>query len=274
VSVPSVSIVIRTLNAAATLPRVLDALKRTADDELIVVDSGSDDGTVEIADQRAARIVPMRREEFTYGRGLNVGFAAARHEWVLSLSSHTVPLAPDFLDRYRTAAARFGPEVSAAVGPIIGEFDNALSGGITYFESDDLRRGFGFGAGNPNCLYRRSAWARRPFDETIGGGEDLQWYLDALRAGETIAAIHAAQVRYISRRSMKAFYTKGRVDYRAASRLIEPHRPSLAGIFIRAAKLAVYLPMGRIDWHGAKGSIAHCVGSYVEHRALNRRSAR
>jgi hypothetical protein len=162
--------------------------------------------------------------------------------------------------------------VTAAVGPILGEFDAALSGGITYFQGDDLRRGFGFGAGNPNSLYRRSAWQRRPFDEEIGGGEDLQWYFDALKADETIAAVHAAGVHYRNRRSMRAFYQKGRVDYRAMARFFEPHRPSLPGIFIRAAKLALYLPLGRVDWAGAKGSLAHCVGNYVEARALARQA--
>lgn len=270
-SATPISIVVRTLNSIATFGRVLDALDLGPEDELIVVDSGSTDGTQDLAKKYGGRIVPIRSDEFTYGRALNVGFAAARHPWILSLSSHTVPTEAGFLAKYRKAIGKFPPAVSAAVGPIIGEFDAAISAGITYFEDNDLRRGFGFGAGNPNALYRRTAWERRPFDELIGGGEDLQWYFDALKAGESVAAVHAAQVRYISRRSMKAFYNKGRVDYRASARLMEPHRPSFAGLFVRAAKLAIYLPMGKMDWHGAKGSMAHCWGTYVEARELARR---
>ncbi|MEY4690174.1 MAG: hypothetical protein RIT19_499 [Verrucomicrobiota bacterium] len=269
-SPPPISIVIRTLDAAETLGTVLAGLDRSGIDQLIVVDSGSTDGTVDLARHHGAEIVPIRKEDFTYGRALNRGFAAARHDWVLSLSAHTIPADPGFLDSYRRAIGRFPDPVTAAVGPILGEFDAALSGGITYFEGDDLRRGFGFGAGNPNSLYRRSAWIRRPFDEVIGGGEDLQWYFDALKAGETVAAVHAARVHYRNRRSMRAFYRKGRVDYRAMARFFEPHRPSLSGIVIRAAKLALYLPMGRVDWAGAKGSLAHCWGNYVEARALAR----
>jgi glycosyltransferase involved in cell wall biosynthesis len=270
---PAISIVIRTLDAAETLGAVLAGLDRIENDQLIVVDSGSTDGTLELARRHGAEIVPIRRQEFTYGRALNRGFAAARHDWVLSLSAHTIPADPDFLGSYRRAIGRFPAAVTAAVGPILGEFDAALSGGITLFEGDDLRRGFGFGAGNPNSLYHRSAWQRRPFDEEIGGGEDLQWYFDALKAGELVAAVHAARVHYRNRRSMKAFYQKGRVDYRAMARFFEPHRPSLPGIFIRAAKLALYLPMGRVDWAGAKGSLAHCVGNYIEARALAAESA-
>jgi glycosyltransferase involved in cell wall biosynthesis len=261
-----VSIVIRTLNAAETLGEVLLRLQPGDSDQLIVVDSGSTDGTVELARSYGADILIIRKEDFTYGRALNRGFSAARHEWILSLSAHTIPADPFFLESYRRAIGRFEESVTAAVGPILGEFDAALSGGITYFQGDDLRRGFGFGAGNPNSLYRRSAWQRRPFDEEIGGGEDLQWYFDGLKAGETIAAVHAAGVHYRNRRSMRAFFQKGRVDYRAMARFFEP------GIFIRAAKLALYLPLGRVDWAGAKGSLAHCVGNYVEARALARQA--
>jgi len=267
---PPISIVIRTLNAAETLGAVLAKLDRGATDQWIVVDSGSTDGTLEIAQKYGAEVMPIRKEDFSYGRALNRGFNAARHDWVLSLSAHTIPAHADFLESYGQAIERFPSSVTAAVGPILGEFDAALSGGITLFQGNDLRRGFGFGAGNPNSLYLRSAWQRRPFDEAIGGGEDLQWYFDALKAGETIAAVHAAGVHYRNRRSMRAFYQKGRVDYRAMARFFEPHRPSLSGILIRAAKLALYVPMGRMDWAGAKGSLAHCVGNYVEARTLAR----
>lgn len=91
---PPVSIVIRTLNAAETLGEVLLKLQPAESDQLIVVDSGSTDGTVELARRYSAEILVIRKEDFTYGRALNRGFSAARHEWVLSLSAHTIPADP------------------------------------------------------------------------------------------------------------------------------------------------------------------------------------
>ena len=273
---PPLTIVIRTLNTAPTLARVLAALQLRREDQLVVVDSGSSDGTLDLARKAKARIVPIRAADFTYGRALNVGFAVADHDWILALSAHTVPLHSGFLDTYRAALRqRLQPNVAAVVGPVLAsELDRTLPGGITHFELGDFTHGFGFGAGNPNSLYRRSLWQKHPFDEQLGGGEDLDWYLWALRQGYAIAVVHAAEVRYISRRSMKAFYIKGRVDYRAAARLITPHSPSFAGLAIRAAKLLLYAALGKTDWPGAKGSLAHGVGNYVEARALRKDVAR
>ncbi len=271
-SLPPLSIVVRTLNSAATLGQVLGALQLLPGDQLVLVDSGSTDGTLELARAYGAEIVSMRKEDFTYGRALNLGFAAARHEWILSLSSHTVPVAADFLERYRRAILRFPAVVTAAVGPLVTNVHEVtLAGGITYFEGDDLRHGFGFGAGNPNSLYRRQAWLGRPFDEALGGGEDLHWYCAGLRAGESVAAIHAARVKYISRAGVKDFYRKGRVDHRAAAALLEPYQPSFGGLLTHGAKLGLYAVLGRTDWRSARNAAAHYFGSWIEARSLRDR---
>ena len=72
--------VIRTLNGADTLGAVLTGLRLGEGDQLIVVDSGSRDGTVALARSHGAELVPIRKEDFSYGRALNRGLAAARHE--------------------------------------------------------------------------------------------------------------------------------------------------------------------------------------------------
>ena len=152
---PGITVVIRTLDSADTLGRVLSRLDLTPDDELVVVDSGSRDGTVAMAEAAGARTIRMRREEFTYGGALNRGFETATRPWVLSLSSHCVPVHGDLLARFRKAAGRFPADVTAAVGPIVGEFPSPLPDGVTFYRQGEMRKGFGFGAGNPNCLYRR-----------------------------------------------------------------------------------------------------------------------
>jgi rSAM/selenodomain-associated transferase 2 len=85
----SISAVIPTLNAAATLPETLAALHRSAIvAEVVVVDGGSSDETVAVARSAGARVVAAAR-----GRGsqLAAGAAAAVGSWLLFLHADCRP---------------------------------------------------------------------------------------------------------------------------------------------------------------------------------------
>ncbi len=87
------SVVIPALNAARTLPAVLDAVSGA--DEVVVADGGSDDGTVALAPMTVA--APRGR-----GTQLAAGAAAAKGDWLLFLHADT---RPD--PKWRDAAAAF-----------------------------------------------------------------------------------------------------------------------------------------------------------------------
>src|SRR5690606_16368828 len=76
-----VSVVIRTLNEARHLRALLEGVRtqayRDGRVELVVVDSGSTDGTLEIAREFEANVVHIAKEEFSFGRSLNLGCAVA-----------------------------------------------------------------------------------------------------------------------------------------------------------------------------------------------------
>lgn len=86
-----ISVVIPTLNDAASLPRCFNALLDAAMSglvrEVIVVDGGSSDDTLSIADAAGARIV---RGPAGRGERLAQGAEAARGEWLLFLRPDTV----------------------------------------------------------------------------------------------------------------------------------------------------------------------------------------
>ena len=91
----TISAVIPTLNAAATLPATLAALGPL--DDVVVADGGSTDATAAIAKQAGARVVTAAKGR---GQQLAAGIAAAAGEWLLLLHADT-GLTPD----WRTEAA-------------------------------------------------------------------------------------------------------------------------------------------------------------------------
>jgi glycosyltransferase involved in cell wall biosynthesis len=86
-----ISVVIPTLDAAATLPRCLNALFEAAMSglvrEVIVVDGGSTDETIGIADAAGARIIKSGANR---GLRLRQGADAARSDWLLFLHANTI----------------------------------------------------------------------------------------------------------------------------------------------------------------------------------------
>ena len=82
-SLAPVSAVIITRNAKRHLPACLDSLAFC--DEIVVVDSGSTDGTAELAADRGARVV--NKEWLGYGPQKQFAVEQAKHDWVLCVDS-------------------------------------------------------------------------------------------------------------------------------------------------------------------------------------------
>ncbi len=80
---PPLSAVLITLNAAAQLPACLASLAFC--DEIVVVDSGSDDGTVELAQQHGARVI--HQDWLGYGRQKQFAVEQAANDWVLCIDA-------------------------------------------------------------------------------------------------------------------------------------------------------------------------------------------
>ena len=91
------SVFLLTMNSARRLSQVLDAAKEVAD-EIVIVDSGSTDDTLEIAAQYPTRILRREFEDFCNQRVYAEN--ACNNTWVLALDSDEV-LSIELIDEIR-----------------------------------------------------------------------------------------------------------------------------------------------------------------------------
>lgn len=101
----NVSVLILTFNEAKALPRCLAALEWC--DDILVVDSGSTDGTVAIAESAGARVMYRRFDDFASQRNFGLMSGGLRHEWVLHLDADEV-VTPEFRQSLRDLSPASG----------------------------------------------------------------------------------------------------------------------------------------------------------------------
>jgi len=91
-----VSIIIRTLNEASNLKILFQAIKQQIHPfqlQLMVVDSGSTDETLDFLIEEKIFFVSIPRECFTFGRALNLGIRSLNivPDLIVSISAHCIP---------------------------------------------------------------------------------------------------------------------------------------------------------------------------------------
>ena len=87
-AVSAIGVVIRTLDESELIGRCLETLACsavTSSCDVLVVDSGSTDATLEIARSHGARVFELPPGDFDYSRSLNVGIEEVRGDLVVSL---------------------------------------------------------------------------------------------------------------------------------------------------------------------------------------------
>lgn len=104
-AVPPISCYIRTLNEERCIRQVVRAAFQVAQ-EVVLIDSGSTDATLAIAEEEGARVIAQAW--LGNGRQKRVGEDAARHDWVLDLDADEV-VTPELAAELRSVFAA-GPQ--------------------------------------------------------------------------------------------------------------------------------------------------------------------
>jgi glycosyltransferase involved in cell wall biosynthesis len=183
------SIVIRAKNEARFIGEALEAISHQDFDgglEVVVVDSGSTDGTIEIVKSFPTTLLQIPAESFTYGRSLNIGIQAARGTHIVSLSAHTLPIGTtwltDLLEPFadEKVCGVYGRQLPRQNASRLETFGMWYTG-ITSTRRRVQRSNPMFS--NANGAIRRDLWEAEQFDEDVAGAEDLAWVRLMLRRG-------------------------------------------------------------------------------------------
>jgi rhamnosyltransferase len=225
-----VSAVIRAYNEAHHIGRLIEGLYRqtVVPDEIIVVDSGSTDETVAIARSAGCSIVHIAKSEFSFGRALNRGCAAATGEILLFASAHVYPVYDTYLEHILHAFNRDG--VAIAYGRQIGDERTKFSESrvmLTWFPRENIwDQGHPF-SNNANAAVLRSAWQEMPYDETLTGLEDLDFAKKALSRGHKISYVADAPVVHVHEESWSITRNRYRREAMAYARIVEGSKMSV-----------------------------------------------
>jgi rhamnosyltransferase len=267
------SLVIRALNEEKHIGRLLTGISRQASspDEIILVDSGSEDATVEIATRFGAKVVHISPSSFSFGRSLNLGCEAATGDVVVIASAHVYPVYDDWLDRL--VAPFHGDQVGVTYGRQVGDKRTKFSEHrllAQWFPAEsDLDQKHPF-CNNANAAVRREVWARHRYDERLTGLEDLEFAARIMVAGCRIAYVAEAVTVHVHEESWQQIFNRYRREAMAHRRIFHDQRVSLletaqlivsniAGDAIQASRNRV-LPQNAMDIMQFR--IAQFLGTY------------
>jgi glycosyltransferase involved in cell wall biosynthesis len=274
-----VSIVIRTLNEARYLPALLSAVADQqapgVEVETVIVDSGSTDETLVIAERARCRVTHIRREEFSFGRSLNLGCEAAR-------SGHGVPTDVHWLQRLCAPVAE--RVVDYAYGRQVGGPESRFSECRIfekYYPAQARLPQQGFFCNNANSALSRRAWQAHRFDEDLTGLEDMELAKRLCAAGGKVGYVADASVYHYHFESWAQVQRRFEREAIALQKIMPQIQVSrrdtvryIASSILhdlrhaRAAR-AARLPLGEI----VRYRVAQYLGSYRgnhEHRKLSR----
>lgn len=213
-----ITVALLTRDGGPLLARVLDGVFGQETErrvEVLAVDSGSTDGTVDVLKARGVRVVAIPAAEFDFGRTRDLAYQHARGDIVVNLSQDAVPADSGWLEHLIRPLG--DPEVGVSCGASIPDPERDVPqfpwerNGYFYF-TREIRKfvaQYGKGVSFANSAVPRTVWERLRFDPQPLG-EDFQFQKKLHGAGLRTAFPEAAKVLHHHHYDLRGLYARCR----------------------------------------------------------------
>jgi len=231
-----VTIVIPTKNAGDILDRTLGmvfAQKTQFSYEVICVDSGSKDDTLNIIQKYPCKLVQIAPEEFGHGKTRNFGASQGTGEFIVFITQDAAPASDTWLENF-ILAMKLDDEIAGGFGihypyedcnaldrvDLVRHFLN-FGQDNRIFYIDDMEKykadnGYmqylAFFSDNNACL-RRSVWEKYPYPD-VDFAEDQVWMRQMLEKGYKKVYCPYAPVYHSHNFKLSTFYQRFFDEYR------------------------------------------------------------
>ena len=217
-----VSVIIPTLNASSEIDALLTAIaaQSLSPDEIIVVDSESDDGTAMLAKAHPnTRVMEIKRADFDHGGTRDLAFRASEGDVVLFFTQDAVIRDKTYIEHIVKAtmqegvACAYGRQIARSDAPVYEKFIrefNYPSSSFTRSADDIARLGIkAFFFSDVCSAYRRTSYfAVGGFDHPLTTNEDMLIAAKFLQAGFQIAYCSEAVVLHSHSYTWKQEYSR------------------------------------------------------------------
>ena len=191
------SIIILTKNAGGEFEKTLKMVfnQKYDDFEVLIIDSGSTDETLEIAKRYPTKITSIKPEEFHHSGTRNFAASIARGEYLVFLTQDALPIDNNWLSSLvdpfsdPDVVGVYGRQIAYGSANIIEKFfysyfytDKGVSISHLPENLDDFYIDNVF-LSDVNSVILKDVWEKHKFNENIILAEDKDWAIQVLKAG-------------------------------------------------------------------------------------------
>lgn len=278
---PKVTVIMRTKNSAASIVHALSSLfsQHIHSFDLVVVDSGSTDETLELVGQFPCRVLHVAPESYFPGPVLNWATEQTDGDVVIFQNSDVLLLAPDCLEALLEPLDR--PEVQATFARQVPrpeahpwvqrDYETAFP---TCGDSPDW-----LPLSLPLAAVRRSALKLQPFYSEAWGSEDTHWGERAKARGWEVVYTPRAVVMHSHNYTVRQLYGRRFIEGEADAFIYgdELTLPIMVGRIVKSFAADMLFQLRRLDLRGLtmspiRRSVYHW-GYLKGHRLGTRRRA-